>query len=109
MNPSPEILIIDAMASMLEQTLHDASAYDNPYQARYTVDAVSLFTKHIIGIVRDDERLAAARPSVDRLITTGREVSAAVLRICQECNETHDGTGALCSYCQSESACQDPD
>ena len=109
MHQSPEILIIDAMASMLEQTLHEASEYDNPYQARYTVDAVSLFTKHIIGIVRDDERLTAARPSVDRLVDTGRQVSAAVPRICPECNEPHEEPGPMCSYCKSESDPQDPD
>ena len=109
MSQPPEVSIIDAMSAMLEQTLRDAQTYDNPYQARYTVDAVSVFARHIIAIVNEDERLEAARPSLDRLIATGREASAAAPRICPECNEPHHDPGSLCRHCQSESDWQDSD
>lgn len=93
---------MNCIIDLLEQTLRDAANYENPYQSRYTVNAVSAITKGIIEIVGSDERLASAQSAVDRLINVGMEVSAQVPRICVECNEPHWEPGRMCGSCQSE-------
>ena len=102
MTQSPEVQIIDAMTGLLERTLHEAESYENPYQARYTVEAVSVVTKGIMEIVGNDEGLAGAQPSLDRLIATGKVVSGNIPRICTECSDPHLGQDALCAGCQAE-------
>ena len=94
--------IIEQVITLLVDTLHNAQEYPNPYQARYTVDTVSRLTAGIISLVNDDPRLEDAQPALAQLIATGKTVSAAVPRICPECQEPHQDTTALCRFCQSE-------
>lgn len=100
--------VLPYLIETLKSQLREAQNYPNPYQARYTVDAISSITKGIIRMVRDDERLAPYQAAIDDLVTTGQAVSKAVPRICPECNDPHQGSGPLCNTCQRESQEQAP-
>lgn len=98
----PEIL--DTVVAALTGVLHEATRYENPYQARHTVTAVSAITKRIMQAIRETPELNYAQASIDRLIATGKAVSAQVPQLCPECNEPHRDGSRLCKFCAAETA-----
>ena len=96
--------VLEAVINLLKQDLLIIQNCPNPYQARYTVDAISSVVAGIIDIVERDERLESSWPALTDLVNTGKTVSARVPRVCGECGEPYLGTGKLCSFCDEESA-----
>ena len=95
--------VLEAVIALLKQDLLNIHCH-NPYQARYTVDAISSVVAGIVDVVDKDERLKSSGPALTDLVNTGKTVSAKVPRICQECGELYQGSGKLCSFCGEESA-----
>ena len=97
-------LVLEAVIELLKQDLLNIQNCPNPYQARYTVDAISSVVAGIIDIVEKNERLESSWPTLTDLVNTGKTVSDKVPRICRECGELYQGAGKLCSFCGEESA-----
>ena len=105
--PATATRMLRAFCRTLEAGLDEAFERKDHRAARHQITVISETTLEVAQIAKRAGVRAAVAADIKNVIAKGHETSAAVSRICEECDglyrsDDNETTNNLCGYCNAE-------